>query len=67
VFTAEGAEYAESENQYSFVVKQFCASTGVLVPDPFSLVTQSKRQRAERLNPRKGRREREGEQERQSE
>ena len=22
----------------SFVVKQFCASTGVLVPDPFSLL-----------------------------
>ncbi len=26
----------------SFVVKQFCTSTGVLVPDPSSLVTHSK-------------------------
>jgi len=26
----------------SFVVKQFCTSTGVLVPGPFSLVTHSK-------------------------
>jgi len=66
-------KHTESENQYSFVVKQFCASTGVLVPDPFSLDTYSclprrhrraKRQRAERLNPRKDCREREGERKR---
>ena len=52
VFTAEGAEYAESENQYSFVsfvVKQFCTSTRGLALDPFSLVTHSKRQRASYL------------------
>jgi len=66
VFTAEGAEYAESENQYSFVVKQFCTSTGVSVPAPCPLVTHSKRQRAERLNPCKDRRELEGERKRRS-
>jgi hypothetical protein len=67
VFTAEGAEYAESENQYSFVlfvsfvVKQSCAAARVLALYPLSLGTHPKRQRAERLNPRKDRREREGE------
>ena len=51
-FTAEGAEYAKSEKQdsfvlfVSFVVKQFCTPARVLVLHPFSLITHSKRQRA---------------------
>ena len=31
-------ELKSSDSFVSFVVKQFCASTGVLVPDPFSLL-----------------------------